>query len=103
MNNESQETVDKKRYNRRRRFGRAIFIIGSVMLLVSLLFSILVSAVSAFTGGSYIIATYSEYLLYPVLGGFLMVTVGLVTWLLPEGSPSDMVWIMRTGGYAGTN
>jgi hypothetical protein len=70
-----------------------------VLLLATVFLGILAGAVSAFTGNDYMTATYAEYLMYPVLVASLMVVVGLITWLLPEGFSEEFIWLAKTGGY----
>jgi amino acid transporter len=98
MNTENEETV-VKRQSRRKRAGRILFLIGLSLLLVIIIFSLSISIVSSYSGVEFPMSNYSSIISLIFVLGLLLIIVGLISIVLPEGLSRDGLWVMKLGPF----
>lgn len=86
-------------YLRRRRRGKYLFLLGCIMVIVSLIMRILPMTVAAFSGTVYVPMPWEEYMLVGVVFGIFLILAGVISRIAPNMMEGDALWIMKMGPF----
>ena len=92
-----QEEIEVTYPSRRKRIGRAVFLLGIALIVIGLVSSFLISIVSAYSGPVLPVVNFAYVLFLLVICGIMLMIAGIAAVLLPEGLSKDGVWSMETG------
>jgi hypothetical protein len=83
----------------RRRVGKVALVTGVFLIASLIILGACVSLVAAYTGAAGLNQTYLDIATPGVVIGLLLMVVGLIAVLLPDGLSKDGLWIIQTGPY----
>ena len=103
----SEDGVDPKKeeewqaYLRRRKRGKRILILGTIILVSSSVIAILTGAVAAFSGTPYVPAEWNQYLTLAFIFGLVLIFAGFITMISPNMIEGDALWVMKLTPFPG--
>lgn len=102
----SEDGVDPKKeeewqaYLRRRRRGKRILMLGTIILVASSVLALLPGAVAAFSGTPYIVPTgWEQYLTLAFIFGLVLIFAGFISMISPNMMEGDALWVMKMGPF----
>lgn len=98
--NEKTKDGEARDASRRKRIGKAIFWLGAVLVISTVLAPFVVSAL-AYTGMDVQLGFYESFLTPLFIFGIIMIILGIALALFP-GFSKDGLWIMMTGPFGKT-
>ncbi len=99
MTNRQSDQKDGTGTSSRRRVGKMLFVAGLLLIALTITLGILVSLVAAYSGSTSMMYGFSDLVVLSLGIGLMLVIVGLVTMLLPEGPSEEWLWSIKTGPY----
>ncbi len=100
MGEEDQKMDEKwQAYLRRRRRGKYLFLLGCVIVIVSLILRFLPMTVAAFTGTVYVPMPWEDYMMAGVIFGVLLIFAGIISRVSPNMIEGDALWALKMGPY----
>jgi hypothetical protein len=84
--------------------SRILLLIGLVLVIAAALISVLIGAVSAFTGTIFITDGHTglsaaPLVFAPLIFGILLLVAGIIAWIVPHASGEEWVWISKIGPF----
>jgi Mn2+/Fe2+ NRAMP family transporter len=100
-NSSDENTVDSNKWLR---LSRILLVIGLALVVGAALISVLIGAVSAFTGTIFITDSYAglpaaPLIFAPLIFGILFLVAGIISWIVPHASGEEWLWISKTGPF----
>ncbi|UCH05542.1 MAG: hypothetical protein JSW05_05085 [Candidatus Thorarchaeota archaeon] len=83
----------------RRVIGRILFWIGVVIIGAVIVLEVAVNSVSAITGSNTLVVGYSNSAIPLLIIGILIMIVGFMMAILPDGFSRDGLWVLKTGPF----
>ena len=93
------ESKGQKEPSFRRRLGKIALVIGLLVVASLITLGVFASLAAAYTGVSTLNQFYLNIAAPGFLIGFLLMIIGLIAALLPEGLSKDGLWSMQVGPY----
>jgi uncharacterized membrane protein YadS len=81
----------------RRKLGKIALVIGGFLIVSLVILGVCVSYVAAYNGSSILTQDYLNIAIPGFVLGFVLMAIGLIALVLPEGFPRDAIWSMQTG------
>ncbi|MHA2600860.1 MAG: hypothetical protein AM324_001840 [Candidatus Thorarchaeota archaeon SMTZ1-83] len=83
----------------RRLVGRILFWIGVIIIGAVLVLGVAVISVSALSGSNTLAVDYSNYATPFFIIGILIMMIGLMMALFPDGFSRDGLWVLKLGPF----
>ncbi|MHA2084754.1 MAG: hypothetical protein ACXABD_13435 [Candidatus Thorarchaeota archaeon] len=86
------------------RLSRILLLIGLALVIGAALISVLIGAVSAFTGTIFITDSHAglpvaPLIFAPLIFGILLLVAGIIAWIVPHASGEEWLWVSKTGPF----
>ncbi len=101
----SENGVDPKQeekwqaYLRRRKRGKRILMLGTIILVSSSVIALLPGAVAAFSGTPYVPTGWEQYLTLAFIFGLVLIFAGFLSMISPNMIEGDALWVMKMGPF----
>jgi hypothetical protein len=96
---EGSESIQPQKVRRRKRIGKLILYIGITLFVSTLILELGVMLVYAYNGVSNLMYAANDFALLAVPISLMLVLIGIVLILIPDGFTSDGIWILNVGPF----
>jgi hypothetical protein len=100
-----EDNIDPKQeekwqnYLRRRKRGKRILLLGTIILVSSSVIALLPGVVAAFSGTSYVPTGWEQYLTLAFIFGLVLIFAGFLSMISPNMIEGDALWVMKMGPF----